>query len=125
MGNRGATKERRHDKKIDKQLRKDKHRTAIPKILVLGTTEAGKSTVVKQLRIIHKHTFLPEELANLKEIIIQNIVKNMKILVDHAEKENCDLMTVKVSVESEYQKNLRTTTLSLANSVLSFPIVMD
>lgn len=72
---------------IDKQLarEKDKLRSTY-KILLLGSAESGKSTVMKQMRIINGKDFLPEEVLQYKLTIYHNIVKGMKVLVDACNK---------------------------------------
>ncbi|XXQ40016.1 G-protein alpha subunit [Plasmodiophora brassicae] len=45
------------------------------KILVLGSGESGKSTVVKQIRLVHKgKVFSEEELARFREALLDNVV---------------------------------------------------
>lgn len=53
------------------------------KVLVLGAGESGKSTVVKQLRFIHKSTKLSErELKRVKETLAENVYDCLKAMVD-------------------------------------------
>lgn len=53
---------RRRSKLIDKELKKsDKVLKATIKLLLLGTGESGKSTILKQMRIIHAAKFTIEE----------------------------------------------------------------
>ncbi|ESN91492.1 hypothetical protein HELRODRAFT_96238 [Helobdella robusta] len=68
---------------IDKQLSKDrsKLRRTI-KLLLLGSGESGKSTFIKQMRIINGKEFQPDELKVYKTTIYENIVKGMKVLID-------------------------------------------
>ena len=72
---------------IDKQLAKEKiHYRRTMKILLLGSGESGKSTFIKQMRIIHGKDFYDEELKDYKSIIYGNLVKGMKVLVDARDK---------------------------------------
>ena len=68
---------------IDRQLEKDKvqYRRTV-KILLLGSGESGKSTFLKQMRIIHGNNFVAEELKQFKLVIYGNVVKGMKVLID-------------------------------------------
>jgi len=65
---------------IDKQLMDDKKKINV-KILLLGAGESGKSTVAKQMKIIHLDGFKDEERASFKPIIFKNIIYSMRILV--------------------------------------------
>ena len=51
-------------------------------VLLLGAGESGKSTIFKQMRIIHERGYSAEELRDFKFIVYANIIKNMKALVD-------------------------------------------
>uniref|UniRef100_A0A6I8NA68 G protein subunit alpha L n=1 Tax=Ornithorhynchus anatinus TaxID=9258 RepID=A0A6I8NA68_ORNAN len=69
-------KERREaNKKIEKQLQKERLAyKATHRLLLLGAGESGKSTIVKQMRILHVNGFNPEE----KKQKILDIRKNVK-----------------------------------------------
>lgn len=71
---------------IDSQIKSDEkvQKTSL-KVLVLGTSASGKSTVAKQMKILHCDGFSPEELHNYKQILILNIFNGMKELVFQAE----------------------------------------
>lgn len=70
-------------KKIDSQIAKEKvyFRRKV-KILLLGAGESGKSTFLKQMRIIHGKDFSEQDLQEFRPIIYSNIVKAMKVLCD-------------------------------------------
>lgn len=70
-------------KHIDSILSKEKQlykRTQ--KILLLGSGESGKSTFLKQMKIIHGDGFSAELLVEYQQTIYMNLVKGMKVLVD-------------------------------------------
>ena len=72
---------------IDRQLQKDKDRfRKTVKILLLGSGESGKSTFLKQMRIINGGDFVEEELKQYRLVIYGNIVKGMKVLIDARDK---------------------------------------
>ena len=72
---------------IDKQLAKEKiHYRRTMKILLLGSGESGKSTFLKQMRIIHGKDFFEDELKDYKPTIYGNLVKGMKVLIDARDK---------------------------------------
>lgn len=55
------------------------------KVLMVGTSACGKSTVAKQMKILHCNGFTPEERDNYKKILISNIFLSLKELVTQAE----------------------------------------
>ncbi|XP_015375114.1 PREDICTED: guanine nucleotide-binding protein subunit alpha homolog isoform X1 [Diuraphis noxia] len=79
--------QRYRSKEIDKLIDKDKHllRRQV-KLLLLGAGESGKSTFLKQMRIIHGIHFEPELVIEYQHIIYQNILRGMKVLADARQK---------------------------------------
>ncbi|KAF2073131.1 hypothetical protein CYY_005547 [Polysphondylium violaceum] len=55
------------------------------KLLLLGAGESGKSTIAKQMKIIHLKGFTEEEKSSYKTIIYNNTVGSMRVLVNAAE----------------------------------------
>jgi hypothetical protein len=51
------------------------------KLLLLGTGESGKSTIAKQMKILHTGGFTKDELLTFKPIAIHNTVAAIKVLV--------------------------------------------
>ncbi|KAK5085589.1 hypothetical protein LTR05_004876 [Lithohypha guttulata] len=69
--------------KIDRQIRSDKKselRTV--KILLLGAGESGKSTIIKQMRIIHSSGFQEDEKIHTRSVIYSNILVACKVLLE-------------------------------------------
>lgn len=64
----------------DPNDKKDEKR--IIKILVLGPGDSGKSTILKQMRIIHGTNYSLDERRKYKPLIIHNIVDSIIRLVD-------------------------------------------
>ena len=55
-------RQRKTNKEIERQIQKDKHGyRATHRLLLLGAGESGKSTLVKQMRILHDDTPFSEE----------------------------------------------------------------
>jgi len=78
-------------KKIDKQLAQEKAQLRRQvKILLLGAGESGKSTFLKQMRIIYGKDFSAEDLNEFKPIVYSNILKGMKVLADARRKLRID-----------------------------------
>ena len=77
---------RRISKKIDKQLKKDKEVYELqmqePRILILGSSDSGKSTLLKQLRILHGDSFTPEEIEQFRLSMYQNILSSSCSIVE-------------------------------------------
>lgn len=73
----------RRSKLIDRQLQQEKKnlRQEI-KILLLGAGESGKSTFIKQMRIIHGQDYSEQDRLEFRAVIYHNILKSMKILVE-------------------------------------------
>ncbi|KAG9310542.1 G-protein alpha subunit-domain-containing protein [Chiua virens] len=49
--------------------------------LVLGSSESGKSTIVKQMKIIHQNGFTDEELLTYRSIIYQNTLDSAQATI--------------------------------------------
>ncbi|CAI5442672.1 unnamed protein product [Caenorhabditis angaria] len=74
---------------IEKQLEKDRlHLRRTLKILLLGGPECGKSTIFKQMRIIHLNGFSDLDYVNFRYLIYSNIVQSMAQLLNAAKKLN-------------------------------------
>lgn len=73
----------RRSRQIDKDLKREERliRRQV-KLLLLGAGESGKSTFLKQMRIIHNMNYDVTSQLEFRKIIYQNIVKGMKVLVD-------------------------------------------
>ncbi|KIY69869.1 heterotrimeric G protein alpha subunit C [Cylindrobasidium torrendii FP15055 ss-10] len=68
---------------IDRQLDEDgkKFKTEC-KILLLGAADSGKSTIVKQMKIIHQQGFTKPELDTWRPIVWRNVAESAKALAD-------------------------------------------
>ncbi|XP_026180917.1 guanine nucleotide-binding protein G(o) subunit alpha-like [Mastacembelus armatus] len=53
----------------------------VVKILMLGTAESGKSTLIKQIKIIHSHGFSKQELISFKPAVLDNLLNSMKFVL--------------------------------------------
>lgn len=71
---------------IDNQLKKDRMmmRNEI-KMLLLGAGESGKSTILKQMKLIHEGSYSNKERETYKEIIYSNTVQSMHVILDAME----------------------------------------
>ncbi|RKP21588.1 G-alpha-domain-containing protein [Rozella allomycis CSF55] len=71
--------QRRINNLIDKQiLDEETNKDKIIKILLLGSGESGKSTIVKQMKIIHQDGYSNEELLAFRPDIFRNLTESLK-----------------------------------------------
>ncbi|EDQ89271.1 uncharacterized protein MONBRDRAFT_25538 [Monosiga brevicollis MX1] len=74
---------RRRSLAIDRQLRKERmSKQREYKILLLGTGESGKSTIIKQMRIIYGQGFNESDRLAYKPLVYRNIITSMKRMLD-------------------------------------------
>jgi len=66
------------------------------KILLLGTGQSGKTTIGKQLKILHQNGFTPEEIMHYRDLIYKNILDECILISDY-----CNHMNIDVSSESK------------------------
>jgi len=80
------------NKLVDREL-KDKKKEIMSeiKLLLLGTGESGKSTIAKQLKILHADGFTNQELLSYKPVVVNNTIGCIKVLVTYAAKFNFEL----------------------------------
>ena len=70
---------------IEKQLREDACRIRSDKrlrVLLLGTGESGKTTFIKQIKIIYGSGFTVDERLEFRSHIYLNVIRGLKVLVD-------------------------------------------
>ncbi|KAL1871607.1 hypothetical protein VTK73DRAFT_1956 [Phialemonium thermophilum] len=74
---------KKNSQRIDKELEEDSKRLRKEcKILLLGSGESGKSTIVKQMKIIHLKGYSEDELYNYRPTIFKNLIECAKALID-------------------------------------------
>ncbi|CAL8342934.1 unnamed protein product [Merluccius merluccius] len=83
----GEAEQVRKSKEIDKCLHREKtYVKRLVKILLLGAGESGKSTFLKQMRIIHGQDFDQRAKEEFRGRIYSNVIKGIRVLVDAREK---------------------------------------
>ncbi|CAF0767494.1 unnamed protein product [Adineta steineri] len=77
-----AREQKQINREIEKQLRLDKkNQRRELKLLLLGTGESGKSTFIKQMRIIHGTGYSEEDKRSFVKLVYQNIFMAMHIMI--------------------------------------------
>lgn len=76
-----------------------------------GAGESGKSTIIKQMRIIHSRGFPEEERHQTRAVIYSNIVIAFKVLMDIMNAEHIDL--------EDPSRRVRTITCAVGSSQLT------
>ncbi|KIY69336.1 guanine nucleotide binding protein, alpha subunit [Cylindrobasidium torrendii FP15055 ss-10] len=73
-------------KQAEKELKEAKARLAMQaKVLLLGSGDSGKSTVLKQMRVIHRIPFSAQEIESYRQLVFENITRGLKYLLDAME----------------------------------------
>ena len=87
-----ASSGKRVSNRIDRELLKSaRDQEDVVKLLLLGAGESGKSTIVKQMKIIHGDGYSNEELNNFKTVVHSNLLTSMTEVINAAEKLNIQL----------------------------------
>ncbi|KAJ5588496.1 hypothetical protein N7537_011174 [Penicillium hordei] len=78
----GDAEQKKRSQQIDRKLEEDSRRLRREcKILLLGSGESGKSTIVKQMKIIHQNGYTVEELALYRLTVYKNLLDCAKALI--------------------------------------------
>uniref|UniRef100_A0ABA3J5U0 Guanine nucleotide-binding protein subunit alpha n=1 Tax=Gadus morhua TaxID=8049 RepID=A0ABA3J5U0_GADMO len=93
-----AKEARRINDEIERQLRRDKRDARRElKLLLLGTGESGKSTFIKQMRIIHGTGYSEDDKRSFTKLVFQNIFTSMQSMIRAME-------TLKIPYKYEHNK---------------------
>ncbi|ERT01591.1 guanine nucleotide-binding protein alpha-3 subunit [Sporothrix schenckii ATCC 58251] len=75
--------QKKRSQKIDKDLEEDSKRLRREcKILLLGSGESGKSTIVKQMKIIHLKGYSEDELFSYRPTVFKNLLECAKAVIN-------------------------------------------
>ena len=78
--------EEQRNKEINEAIKSDKKKQGNEvKILLLGAGESGKSTLIKQVKIIHDKGFSEETRNHFKEILYSNLYANIDAMIKQAD----------------------------------------
>ncbi|TGZ73113.1 hypothetical protein CRM22_001714 [Opisthorchis felineus] len=82
VGSKEAKAALARSKTIDKTLKADGEATSKQaKLLLLGAGESGKSTIVKQMKIIHQNGYSKEECMKYRPVVFNNTVQSMMAIL--------------------------------------------
>lgn len=87
------------------------------KLLLLGAGESGKSTIAKQMKIIHLSGYSEAERAAMRDVVYSNVVSSMKVLCMSMEK-------LGFEVENPENEARRAALADAPSTVSSFPPAM-
>lgn len=90
------------DRQIAELARQERN---VVKLLLLGAGESGKSTIVKQMKIIHNDGFTEEELRSFRPTVLDNLLSSMKYVL-------IGMGMLKINLENPKNKTYVQTTLS-------------
>ncbi|KAJ6610197.1 heterotrimeric G protein alpha subunit 4 [Mycena sp. CBHHK59/15] len=67
----------------ERQLKETRARMANEiKVLLLGSGDSGKSTILKQMRLIHNVPFSSQEVESYRQLVFENVTRGLKALLD-------------------------------------------
>jgi len=91
---------------IDKMIEDDSKRLKKEcKILLLGAGESGKSTIVKQMKIIHQNGYTRQELESFKPTIVKNTIDSFYTLLFYVKRMGLQFCDPKVEMLAEHLRN--------------------
>ncbi|KAF8992041.1 guanine nucleotide binding protein, alpha subunit [Cyathus striatus] len=71
------------NREVEKELKEAKAKMASQvKVLLLGSGDSGKSTILKQMRVIHKLPFSQQEIESYRQLVFDNLITGMKYLLE-------------------------------------------
>ncbi|KZV77441.1 heterotrimeric G protein alpha subunit 4 [Peniophora sp. CONT] len=93
-----SEEDKRLHREAEKQLKEAKIKLGSQvKVLLLGSGDSGKSTILKQMRLIHRVPFKPEEVESYRQLIFNNLTQGMKYVI-----ESMDDMGLEVSSDNAH-----------------------
>lgn len=71
------------NKEVERQMKETKDKMSKQvKVLLLGSGDSGKSTILKQMRLIHKVYFNAQEIEGYRQLVFSNVILGLKALLD-------------------------------------------
>lgn len=82
----GSEEDKRRHRLAEKSLREAKAKMSSQvKVLLLGSGDSGKSTILKQMRLIHKVPFSTEEVEGFRQLVFNNLTEGLKYVFEAME----------------------------------------
>ena len=107
------SKDEKNSAAIDKQIEDDARRLKKEcKILLLGSGESGKTTIVKQMKIIHQQGYSLEERIMFRTTIFKNVLDGAKAICEALERLEIELQNPDIPVRLMLNNLLTTRPLS-------------
>ncbi|KAJ3450380.1 guanine nucleotide-binding protein g(o) subunit alpha [Anaeramoeba flamelloides] len=102
------SKQSKRSKRIDQMIAQEQdEQNKEVKILLLGTGDSGKSTVVKQIQILYKGGFKKEQLERYKNILRSNLKIYIKSLIRGCEKLNIPISDKNETIAQDFVQNVK------------------
>jgi len=78
--------DKRKHREVEKSMKEAKVKLASQvKVLLLGSGDSGKSTILKQMRLIHKLPFTPQEIESYRQLVFNNLTHGLRYVLDAME----------------------------------------
>jgi len=92
-----SEEDKRRHREVEKELKDAKVKMAHQvKVLLLGSGDSGKSTILKQMRLIHRIEFDDREIEGYRQLVFNNLTRGMQSLL-----ESMVDMDLKLSAENQ------------------------
>jgi len=73
-------------REVEKQLKEHKAKLSTQvKVLLLGSGDSGKSTILKQMRLIHKVPFSSQEIESYRQLVFENLIQGLRYILEAME----------------------------------------
>ena len=107
-----SQKDRDLHRKAENELRELKIKLgAEVKVLLLGSGDSGKSTILKQMRLIHGLDFSDHEVETFRQLMFDNIIAGLKYLLDSMEEMDLEawlmLKRCRILTDRSFQREKR------------------
>ncbi|KAJ7128790.1 heterotrimeric G protein alpha subunit 4 [Mycena crocata] len=78
-----SERDRAMHRQAEKALKEAKAKLQVQvKVLLLGSGDSGKSTILKQMRLIHRVPFSAQETESFRQLVFDNLTRGLKYLLD-------------------------------------------